>query len=91
MKENVLRGSQFVEEQISNLGREASRLRGVVTDVVDDSVVNARRAVRHGRNSAEEMIDEVSHQIKRHPLRSMLCSLAVGALAGWLVFRISRR
>jgi ElaB/YqjD/DUF883 family membrane-anchored ribosome-binding protein len=86
MKENVVRGTQFVEEQISNLGREASRLRGVVADVVDDSMVNTRRAARHGYSAAEDLIDETSHHIKRHPLRSMLCALAVGAVVGWLFF-----
>ena len=85
MKENVQRGTQFVEEQISNLGREATRLRGVVTDAVDDSLVNARRAARRGYNSAEDLIDDVSHEIKRHPLRSVLCALAFGAIAGWLL------
>ena len=91
MKENVLKGTQFVEEQISNLGHEASRLRGVVTDAVDDSLVNARRAARRGYNSAEDLIDETSHHIKRHPLRSVLCALAIGALAGWLLFPRRRR
>lgn len=85
MKENVLKGTQFVEEQFSNLGREASRLRAVVTDAVDDSLVNARRAARRGYNSAEDLIEEASHEIKRHPLRSVLCALALGALAGWLL------
>ena len=91
MKENVVRGTQFVEEQISNLGREATRLRGVVTDAVDESMVNARRAARHGYSAAEDLIDETSHQIKRHPIRSVLCALAVGALAGWLLFPRRRR
>jgi len=91
MKENVVRGTQFVEEQFSNLGREATRLKGVVSDVVDDSMVSARRAARHGRSAAEDWIEETSHQIKRHPLRSVLCSLVVGALAGWLLFPRRRR
>ncbi len=87
MKENVLKGTQFVEEQISNLGREASRLRGVVTDAVDDGLVNARRAARRSRNSAEDLIDDATHRIKRYPLRSVLCAFSVGALVGWLLFR----
>lgn len=91
MKENVMRGTQFVEEQISNLGREASRLRGVVADAVDDSLVNARRAARRGYNSTEDLIDETSHQIKRHPLRSVLCAFALGAIAGWLLLPRRRR
>ena len=85
MKENVQRGAHFVEEQFSNLGREASRLRGVVTEAVDESLVNARRAARRGYNSAEDLIEEASHEIKRHPLRAVLCSLAIGALIGWLL------
>ena len=89
MKENVIRGTQFVEEQFSNLGREASRIRGVVSEAVDDSLVNARRVARRGYNSAEDLIEETSHQIKRHPLRSVLCAVAMGAVVGgvvgWLV------
>lgn len=91
MKENVLRANQFVEEQISNVGREASRLRGVATDAVDDALINARRAARRGYNSAEDLLDETAHQIKRHPFRSVLCSLALGALIGWLLFPKPRR
>jgi ElaB/YqjD/DUF883 family membrane-anchored ribosome-binding protein len=91
MKENVQRGTEFVEEQISNLGREVAWLRGVVTEAIDDSMINARRAARRGYNSAEDLIDETSHQIKRHPLRSMLCALAMGAIAGWLLFPRRRR
>jgi ElaB/YqjD/DUF883 family membrane-anchored ribosome-binding protein len=91
MKENVQRGTQFVEEQISNMGREASRLRGVVTDAVDDTLVNARRTARRGYNSAEDLIDETAHQIRRHPLRSVLCALAVGAIVGWLLVPRRRR
>ena len=91
MKENVLRGSQFVEEQFSNLGREASRLRGAVSEAVDESLVNARRAARRGYNSAEDLIDDAAHQIKRHPFRSVVCALAMGALVGWLLFPRRRR
>jgi ElaB/YqjD/DUF883 family membrane-anchored ribosome-binding protein len=91
MKENVLKGTQFVEEQFSNLGREASRLRGVVTEAVDESLVNARRVARRGYNTAEDLIDETAHQIKRHPFRSVLCSLAIGAVIGWLLVPRRRR
>ena len=87
MKENVLRGTQFVEEQISNLGREASRLKSVVGDRVEDSIVNARRAVKKGYGTAEDLMDEATHRIKRYPVRSVLGAFALGAFAGWLLFR----
>lgn len=87
MRENVLRGTQFVEEQISNLGREASRLKGVVSDTVEDSIVSARRAVKRGYGSAEDLVDEAAHSIKRYPLGSVIGAFAIGAFAGWLLFR----
>lgn len=87
MRENVLRGTQFVEEQISALGREASRLKNVVGDTVEDSLVTARRAVKRGYGSAEDLIDEATHSIKRYPLRSVIGAFAIGAFAGWLLFR----
>lgn len=90
MRENVVRGTQFVEEQISNLGREASRLKDVVTDAVEDSVITAKRAVKRGYNSAEDMIEEASHQIKRYPLRSVISAFAIGALIGCMLSWASR-
>lgn len=91
MKENVAKGAHFVEEQFSNLGREASRFRGVVSEAVDDSLVNARRAAKRGYNTAEDYLEETAHEIKRHPFRSVLCSLALGALIGWLLIPKLRR
>jgi ElaB/YqjD/DUF883 family membrane-anchored ribosome-binding protein len=90
MKENVLRGTQFVEEQISNLGREASRIKSVVSDTVEDSLVTARRAVKRGYGSAEDLIDDAVHTIKRYPVRSVIGAFAVGAFAGWLFSRGQR-
>ena len=87
MRENVLRGTQFVEEQISNLGREASRIKGVVGETVEDSLINAKRAVKRGFGSAEDLVDEAAHKIKRYPFRSVIGALAVGAFAGWLLFK----
>jgi ElaB/YqjD/DUF883 family membrane-anchored ribosome-binding protein len=91
MKENVLRGTQFMEDQISTLGREASRLKSVVSDKVEDSLVTAKRAVKRGYDSAEDLIDEASHSIKRYPLRSVIGAFAIGAVAGWLFFGGHRR
>ena len=85
MNENVLRATQYVEDQISSLGREASRLKSVVNEKVDDSLVTAKRAVKRGYDSAEDLLDEASHSIKRYPVRSVLGAFAIGALAGWLL------
>ena len=87
MRENVLRGTQFVEEQISNLGREASRIKDVVGESIEDSIVSARRAVKKGFGTAEDLMDEATHSIKRYPMRSVLGAFALGACAGWLLFR----
>jgi hypothetical protein len=83
----VLRGSQFVGEQISNFGREASRIKGAVSNTVEDSLINARRAVKRGYGSAEDLIDEAAYRIKRYPLRSVIGAFAIGAFASWLLFR----
>ena len=90
MRDNVLRGTQFVEEQISNLGREASRIKDVVGESIEDSIVSARRAVKKGYGTAEDLMEETTHCIKRYPLRSVLGAFAVGACAGWLLFRVRR-
>lgn len=63
------------------------------TDTLDDGVRSARRAVRHGLDAMEDMIEDAQHAVKQKPLGAVGIAFAAGILAGgvaaWLGFRRS--
>ena len=64
-----------------------------VTDKLEDGVRSARRAVKHGRDAVEDIIEETQHAVKRNPLGAVGIAFAAGILAGgvaaWLGSRRS--
>ena len=53
---------------------------------------DARRAMAHGRRTAEDMVDGASLQIRRHPLRSTALAATFGILAGCVMgFALDRQ
>lgn len=66
---------------------------GQVTDRLEDGVRSARRAVRHGRDTVEDIIEDAQHAVKRNPFGAVGIAFAAGILAGgvatWLGFRRS--
>ncbi len=95
MKEGLAHKAIHVGVKAGRLGYEAARLKTVMTDAVSDTIEDgvhvAKRAVKHGRYAAEDLVDETVYQIKQHPLRCTGITLGVGfglgAFVGWLVSR----
>jgi ElaB/YqjD/DUF883 family membrane-anchored ribosome-binding protein len=87
MLANVLEKPATVESPL----REVSKIRSMVTDVVEDRFRSASQAIRHGRYAAEDAIEEAKHTVKRRPLQAMGTAFAAGVLAGtfltWIGFR----
>lgn len=48
----------------------------------------ARRTLKRGRRAAEDLLDDATYEVKRHPMRSVGVTfgigLAVGLAVGWL-------
>lgn len=74
---------------------ETARLKNAVADALEDGVHAARRAMKHGLDMAEDMMDDAAHEVKRHPLEAVgtasILSFAAGVVAGWLLFGLRRR
>lgn len=79
----------------TEIAEEAVRIKEKVLDTVEESV-NAgkavvKRASRRGCAMAEDLLDETAYRVKRHPIRSVGVTLAVGFAAGiaigWLASR----
>jgi ElaB/YqjD/DUF883 family membrane-anchored ribosome-binding protein len=99
MRENekggLLSKAMHAGERVAHVGVEATRLKAAASHAVEDAMTEARRLAKRGRYAAEDLIDETTHQIKREPLRAVAITFAVGfgvgALAGFLAGRSSRK
>ncbi len=79
---------------VAHLSHEASIVRTVAEDAIEDGVHKARRAVksvRRGIERLEDLKDGAAYYVKRRPLRTIALAaglgLLVGATAGLIVGR----
>lgn len=87
MPAEVLQKTPSVEEVL----REVSRMKTVVTDAVEDGVKSAVKALKQGRENAEDAIDETRRRIKQRPFEAMGIVFAAGVLTGALITWIGSR
>jgi len=94
-KSSLLGKAVLAGERVVQVGAEAARLKVQASHAAEDAMTEARRLAKRGRYAAEDLVDETRHRIKQDPFRSVAVTLAVGlgvgALAGWLAGRGSRR
>ncbi len=78
-------------EQIAETARAATRLTSAMGDVVEEGLGVARRVAKQAGDAAEEFFDETTKRLERHPVETVVGSLAMGVaigfLIGWLVSR----
>ncbi len=74
-----------ISEPVEDALREAARIKSIVSEAVEDGVKSAMKAIKQGRNMAEDAIVDTRHTIKRNPFQAMGVVFAVGVLAGSLV------
>ena len=79
VKQAVKLGAKVVQ-----VGSEAERLRDTVTQAVEDTVKSAKRAAKQGREAVEDLVDEATYSIKRHPRQAVGLTLGVGFALGTL-------
>jgi ElaB/YqjD/DUF883 family membrane-anchored ribosome-binding protein len=78
---------EMLEKQaaaVEDILREVSRIKTVVTEAVDDGVQSALRAVKQGRDAADDAIHDARYAIKRKPFQSIGIVFAAGIALGSL-------
>jgi ElaB/YqjD/DUF883 family membrane-anchored ribosome-binding protein len=60
------------------------KIKDRLTDKFEDGVRSARRAIKHGRYAAEDLIEEAQHTVRQKPLEAVAVVFAAGVLAGAL-------
>lgn len=71
--------------------REVSRVKNVVTEAVEDGVKAALKAVKQSRASAEDVLEEARHRVKKSPIEAMGIVFAAGVITGSLLTWIGCR
>lgn len=78
-------------DQIVGSARQASRATSAIADAIEDGVEVVKRAAKQGGAAAEDLLNETSEHIQRHPVLTIAATLAMGittgALIGWMIRR----
>ena len=88
MAENIL---EKADAQVSESIRKLSRATSAMAEALDEGVVVIKRAVKRSGDLAEELMDDTTQRVKRHPVETLAATLAfglvAGALFGWFMKR----
>ena len=78
-------------EHLAETARTASRMTSAMADAVEDGLGAAKRVVKQAGDAAEELFDDTTKRLQRHPVETAVSSLAVGicigVVVGWLIGR----
>ncbi len=88
MAEGILeRADAQVAESIKKLSRAASSM----AEAIDDGVGVIKLAVKRSGDLAEEIMDDTTQRVRRHPVETMVATFAAGLVTGvfigWMVSR----
>jgi ElaB/YqjD/DUF883 family membrane-anchored ribosome-binding protein len=88
MANNIL---EKADEQVAESIRKLTRATSSMADAIDEGTRVIKHAVKQGGDVAEELLDDATQRVKRHPIETMAATftvgVVVGGLLGWLVSR----
>ena len=88
MAENIV---DKAEAQVAESIRKLTRATSAMAEAIDEGVGAIKLAVKRSGDLAEEMIDDTTQRVKRHPVESVVATftlgLIVGGLIGWMASR----
>jgi ElaB/YqjD/DUF883 family membrane-anchored ribosome-binding protein len=78
-------------EQIAETARTASRMTSAMAEAVEEGLGAARRVAKQAGDAAEELFDDTTKRLERHPTETVIVSIAmgftIGVVVGWLISR----
>ena len=82
LKNTINSGAKVVESIAAS--------KDVVSDALQEGKDTVTRFLKDTGHTAEDLLDEATHNIKRFPIGSVVMAFSVGALFGVLISRTSR-
>jgi ElaB/YqjD/DUF883 family membrane-anchored ribosome-binding protein len=85
--------TNYVElpDSVEQALREVSRIKSVVTEAVEDGVKSAVKAIKQGRNAAEDAIGDARHTVRQRPFQAIGVVFGAGVLVGGLLAWLGSR
>jgi ElaB/YqjD/DUF883 family membrane-anchored ribosome-binding protein len=78
-------------ERIAETARTASHMTSAMADAVEEGMGAARRVAKQAGDAAEEFFDDTTKRLERHPIETVVGSvaigIAIGIVIGWLISR----
>ena len=88
MAENIV---EKADAQVAESIRKLTRATSAMAEAIDEGVGAIKRAVKRSGDLAEEMMDDTTQRVKRHPVETVVATFAlgliVGGLIGWMASR----
>jgi ElaB/YqjD/DUF883 family membrane-anchored ribosome-binding protein len=80
--------------KLNDLGQALDEKVKVTKRAFDDSVKLTKRTVKHVRETAEQISDDASHTIKKHPIQAVAvtfgAAVGIGLIGGLLMGRVGK-
>ena len=77
--------------QAERVAHEASRLKSVTAEAVEDGLRATKRAITHGLHDLSDLRDSATYRVKRAPLLTVGLAFAAGILLGAVVGQVTRK
>jgi ElaB/YqjD/DUF883 family membrane-anchored ribosome-binding protein len=72
------------DAQVAESIQKLSRATSAMADAINEGVGVIQRAVKRSGDVAEELMDDATERVKRHPTETIAATLAFGLVAGLL-------
>ena len=80
------------DEQVAESIRKLTRATAAMADVIDEGVGVIKHAVKRSGDAAEELMDDATQRVKRHPTATMATTFTLGVIVGGIIgWAVSRR
>jgi ElaB/YqjD/DUF883 family membrane-anchored ribosome-binding protein len=88
MAEDIL---EKADAQVAESIHKLSHATSAMADAIDEGVGVIKRIVKRSGDVAEELMDDTTQRVKRHPIETMAATFAFGLVAGafigWMITR----
>jgi ElaB/YqjD/DUF883 family membrane-anchored ribosome-binding protein len=89
MAKNILENA---DEQVTESIRKLTRAASAMAEAIDEGTNVIKHAIKRSGDVAEELLDDTTQRVKRHPVEAMAATFTLGVIVGGLIgWMVSRR
>jgi len=63
----------------------------IMAEMIEESIGAAKRVGKCSSDAVEELMDDTTNRVKRHPVESLVAAFAIGFIIGGFVDWLTRR